>query len=158
METERNPIIPNHYFSYVSSECQLLFSSGYYYGCISLCQSVAEALVRFMYEKWTGNNPEEKFYNNIKKMRECKVEPDVTKLLNKIYGRQQRHDFHHLNKTVPIEYGQLRSIAAEKIDLLNKVESQVFEWEIIDGGLKPKYEQYWEKKNGGYDTFLRFSP
>lgn len=158
METERHPIIPNHYFSYVSSECQLLFSSGYYYGCIALCQSVAEALARFMYEKWTGNPPAEKFGANIHKIRNADVQPDVSNLLENIYGGQQRQDFHHLNKTVPTEYEQLRSIATKKIDLLNKVESQVFEYEITEKGLKVKYPKYWESTNGFYNTYLRLNP
>jgi len=158
METKRHPIIANHYFSYVSSECQLLFENGYYYGCIALCQSVAEALARFMYEKWTGNPPAEKFGANIHKIKNADVQPDVSNLLEDIYGGQQRQDFHHLNKTVPTEYEQLRSIATEKIDLLNKVESQVFEYEITERGLKVKYQKYWESTDGFYNTYLRLNP
>ena len=158
METKRHPIIANHYFSYVSSECQLLFENGYYYGCIALCQSVAEALARFMYEKWTGNPPAEKFGANIHKIKNADVQPDVSNLLEDIYGGQQRQDFHHLNKTVPTEYEQLRSIATEKIDLLNKVESQVFEYEITERGLKVKYPKYWESTDGFYNTYLRLNP
>ena len=156
METERHPIIPNHYFSYVSSECQLLFKNGHYYGCIALCQSVAEALARFMYEKWAGKPPAEKFGANIHKIRNENVQPDVSNMLEDIYGGQQRQDFHHLNKTVPKEYEQLRIIATEKINLLNKVESQVFEYEVIKGRLKVKYPQYWEITNGFYNAYLRF--
>ncbi|GEM_PF-1938982 len=155
IEANRHPIIPNHYFSYVSSECQLLFQGGYYYGCIALCQCVAEALARFMYEKWTGNLPAEKFEANIQKIKNEHVQPDVSNLLNGIHGGQQRHDFHHLNKTVPIEYEKLRKIATDKIDLLNRVESQVFEYEITETGLKVKYPKYWEIINGFYNTFLR---
>jgi len=155
METNRHPIIPNHYFSYVSSECQLLFEGGYYYGCIALCQCVAEALARFMYEKWTRKPPADKFGANIHKMEAEGVEPDVRNLLEDIYGGQQRNDFHHLNKTVPIEYEKLRSIATDKIDLLNRVESQVFEFEITERGLRYKYPQYWEDTNGSGNVFLR---
>ena len=155
MERNRHPIIANHYFAHVSSECQLLFENGYYYGCIALCQSVAEALARFMYEKWTGNSPAEKFGANIQKIQNTDVQPDVSSLLKDIYGGQQRQDFHHLNKTVPTEKGQLRSIATGKIGLLNKVESQVFEYEITEEGLKFKYPKYWEGANGLY---LRFEP
>jgi len=155
METTRHPIIPNHYFSYVSSECQLLFESGHYYGCIALCQSVAEALARFMYEKWTGEPPADKFRANIHKMEGAGVQPDVRNLLEDIYGGQQRQDFHHLNKTVPIEYEKLRSIATDKIDLLNRVESQVFECEFTESGLKVKYPKYWDRTNGLYGVYLR---
>lgn len=155
MGTNKHPIIANHYFSHVSSECQLLFENGYYYGCIALCQSVAEALARFMYEKWTGNPPAEKFGANIHKIKNAGVQPDVSNLLKKIYGGQQRQDFHHLNKTVPTEYGELRSIATEKINMLNKVESEVFAYTVVDGKLRTKYDKYWDKKNGYLDVYLR---
>jgi hypothetical protein len=158
METNRHPIIPNHYFSYVSSECQLLFKDRHYYGCIALCQSVAEALARFMYEKWTSNRPAKQFEANIHKIRNADVQPDVSNLLENIYGGRQRHDFHHLNKTVSTEYEKLRSIATDKIDLLNRVEVQVFEYEITERGLKVKYPKYWESTNGFYNTFLRICP
>ncbi len=157
MESKRHPIIANHHFSLVSSECQLLFDDRYYFGCIALSQSVAEALARFMYEKWTKNKPEETFYGNIKQMRKYEVKPDVTKLLIEIHGGQQRNDFHHLNKNVPTDYKQLQSIATGKIDALNKSESQIFDYEEIDGRLKPKYEQYWIKKAGCYSTYLRIT-
>lgn len=137
-----HPIIPNHYFAYVSSECQLLFKDGYYYGCISLCQSVAEALARFMYEKWTGNPPVESFGANINKIKSNNVKPDVSNLLNDIY--KDRRDFHHLNKTVPIEYAKLKEIAKEKIDLLNRVESEIFKFENTKTGMKFRYPKYWE--------------
>lgn len=42
--------------------------------------------------------------------------------------------------------------------LLNKGESQIFEYEIIEGGLRPKYELYWQKRDGAYNTFLRLDP
>ena len=111
-----------------------------------------------MYEKWTGNPPAEKFGANIHKIKNADVQPDVSNLLEDIYGGQQRQDFHHLNKTVPTEYEQLRSIATEKINALNKAESQIFKYNIIDGGLRTEYELYWEKKDGRYDTFLRLDP
>lgn len=154
IKTNRHPIIPNHYFSYVSSECQLLFDSGYYFGCIALCQSVAEALARFMYEKWTGKQPADYFKDNISKMEG--VQPDVRNLLKDIYGGQQRNDFHHLNKTVPTEYTELKNIATKKIALLNEVESKIFEYDFTEKGLNPKYPKYWESVNSSANVFLRF--
>jgi hypothetical protein len=156
MESNKHPIIANHYFSYVSSECQSLFENGYYYGCISLCQSVAEALARFLYERWTGKDPAKTFGANIQKINSAKVLPEVGKLLEDIYGGQQRQDFHHLNKAVPTDYEQLRAIATEKIKLLNKAESQIFEYKYgNNGGLIVTYEVYWNKEDGKYGVFLR---
>jgi len=156
VQQNRHPIIPNHYFAYVSSECQLLYDSGYYYGCIALCQCVAEALARFMYEKWTGKSPRKDFDANIRKIEKEHIEPNVSDLLADIYGREQRNDFHHLNKTIPTEYDELRKIATNKIDLLNQVESQVFEYEWTDKGMRYKYPKYWEGTIGTDNVFLRF--
>jgi hypothetical protein len=157
MENQRHPIIGNHYFAQASAECQLTFSSGCYFACISLCQSVAEAYARFMYEKWTRNPPAETFGANINKLEVNGAKPDVGKLLNDIYGGQERQDFHHLNKTVPTDYEQLRVIANDKIKLLNMVESQIFAYEYgNNGGIVVKYEVYWEKKEGLYNTYIRF--
>jgi hypothetical protein len=157
MEQLGNPIIPNHYFSHVSSECQLLYRDGYYYACIALCQSVAEALARFMYEKWTGNPPEKYFRCNIQMSKIANVQPDVSAILNDIYGGQQRNDFHHLNKNVPTEYEELRSIATEKIDLLNKVELEVFEYNNTGNGLIYKYPKYWQTPPDSPNVFLRIA-
>jgi len=156
MGTHGHPIIPNHYFSPASAECQLLFKNECYYGCIALCQSVAEALARFMYENWTGNPPEKYFRCNIQMSKIADVQPDVSDLLKEIYGGQQRNDFHHLNKNVPTEYDELQSIATRKIELLNKVESQVFECKFTDRGLNPKYPKYWSLVDGRYEVFLKF--
>ena len=155
MATNKLPIIPNHYFAQASSECQTVFENRCYFACISLCQSLAEAYARFMYEVWSGKKPDDNFYGNITKMRASKVQPDVADLLNSIYGGQQRHDFHHLNNTVPTEYQQLQSMATEKIDTLNKVESQVFEQRYVGGKLWPRYPQYWKTPEGKPNVFLR---
>ena len=155
MDTYGQPIIPNHHFSYALAESQLLFKDGHYFGCIALCQSVAEALARFMYEKWTGKRPSGNFETNIHRIKSANVQPDVGSMLTSIYGGHQRHDFHHLNKTVLTEIGKLKTIATEKIDLLNKVESLIFENEYTELGLKPKYPKYWPLVEGGYEVFIK---
>jgi len=112
-KNQRQPIIGNHYFAQASAECQLTFKNGCYFACITLCQSVAEAYGRFLYENWTGNPPAEKFKPNTHNMRNENVLPDVGDLLIDIH--QQREDFHHLNKDVPTDYEELRKIATKKI-------------------------------------------
>jgi len=130
MESKKHPIIPNHYFAYPSSECQSLFENGFYYGFIALCQAVAEALARFMVKRGTAEQPSASIFKNLSLAEKGHVQPDVSGLLRDICGRdpKQRNDFHHLSKDVETSYEQLRAIATEKIDLLNKVESQVFEY------------------------------
>ena len=158
MNSEKQPIIGDHYFSQASAECQLTFEHGCYFACISLCQSLAEAYSRFLYEKWTTNDAPESFGARIHKIELAKVMPEVSKLLTCIYGEKQRQDFHHLNKSVPTDYQELKTMATEKIKLLNKIETQVWECYNTREGLDVKYPQYWTKKNGFWQTYLRFEP
>jgi hypothetical protein len=153
------PMIPNHYFSHACAECQLLFESRNYFACIAQCQTVAEALARFIYERGTGLRPSGDFKTNIDRIKGAHVQPDVSNLLDDLYGdERQRHDFHHLNKPVPTKYEELQSIATNKIDLLKKIEYQVFDYEMTGNGLKFKYPKYWENTIGTDNAFLKFSP
>jgi hypothetical protein len=156
MKSQKHPIIGNHYFSQASTECQETFKYHCYFACISLCQSVAEAYARFLYEKWTDNEPAEKFGANIHKLERANVMPSVGSLLKRIYGDQQRQDFHHLNKSVPTDFQELKKIATEKIELLNEVESKVWEYKDVDGVIVPKYRKYWIEQDGTNNVYLRF--
>jgi hypothetical protein len=152
---EKHPIIADHYFSSVSSECQDLFKNGFYYACIALSQSVAEAIARFICER-SGWNPKDDFHENIRYIMRRKIEPRVSRDLLVVWGRgSQRNDFHHLNKKVPNERKKLKTIAQEKITALNRVETKIFEYKIINGALKLKYPKYWDTSNDKASVFLR---
>src|SRR4030042_6634094 len=44
-------LTPNTHFAFVSVECITLYRDGYFLACISLCQTVAEAIVRLMCQR-----------------------------------------------------------------------------------------------------------
>ncbi|HUY36469.1 MAG TPA: hypothetical protein VMV69_27275 [Pirellulales bacterium] len=46
--TRVHPAIPSGYFSVASTECRDVFVDGHFYGCITLVQSVAEGLAKFL--------------------------------------------------------------------------------------------------------------
>ena len=144
MSSNEHPIIPNHYFAYPSTECHALFRGGHYFGCIALCQSLAEAYARFIYERWTKQTASNDFNKNIRNVRKSSVMPDISNLLEQMYG-DNRNDFHHLNPNIPQKREQLEAIAIEKISLLDRCESQLFEYDTNDkAALIPKYPMYWE--------------
>ena len=128
-------------------------TDGYYYACIALSQSVAEAIARFMCER-SGWKPSNDFRTNIKNLADRKIEPLVSSFLKEVWGKD-RNDFHHLNKNVPTELARLKEIAGAKMDALNKAEAEIFAYTVIDGKLQAKYEGYWDKKNDYLNAYLR---
>lgn len=155
LKIQHQGIIPNEYFAQASSECQECFQAGYYFACITLCQAVAEALARFMCEK-SGWKPSVNFERNIAILSKERIEPFVTGYLVQARGKD-RNDFHHLNKSVPTDFEELRLRAGKKIAAINQAELQIFEHTMV-GGLKPKYEKYWEMEEGRYPVYLRLDP
>ena len=51
LKVKPHEITASTHFAAVSHETALLFRDGHYYGCISLTQAVAEALVKFMCQR-----------------------------------------------------------------------------------------------------------
>lgn len=149
-------IIPNTHFAGVSTERLKLYQEGYYYACIGLSQSVAEALARFLCER-SGWRPKKGFEINIAnlKTRGKDIQPEVAKLLEEVWGKD-RDDFHHLNSTVPRDLAKLKAIASEKTEALNKAEKLVFDYGVAEGKLILKYPKYWDFNNGMVNGFLRF--
>ena len=158
LEIDSIKILAYTHFSSISSECTRLYRDGYFFACISLCQSVAEALVRHICERSKfGSAISKDFEDNIKLLRKRRIKPDCYELWQEIWKRRQ--DFHHLNANVPADRAQLQEMAKEKLSALADAESQVFAHDIIDGKLKPKYPKYWSTpKNGMLETFLRLDP
>jgi len=44
---------------------------------------------------------------------------------------------------------KLEALAYEKVSLLKAIESEVFEFSIVDGKLVPKNRKYWETHDDG---------
>ena len=69
---------------------------------------------------------------------------------------EKRDDYHHLNHTIETDRQKLETLAYEKVSLLKEIESEVFEFSVIDGKLVPKNRKYWTlQANGTVPVFLR---
>ncbi len=149
-------IVPNHHFAGVSAEVARLYADGHYYGCISLCQSVAEALVRFLCEKngWRPANVLEKNLETLQRRK--KITAKIRKQLLRIW--RDRDDYHHLNPTIERDRAKLQILAEQKAKLLSEVESSIFRFLVKDGVLIPEQPKYWDLSGGRAKVFLRLYP
>jgi len=146
---------PNDHFASVSAECILLYCDGYFLACVALCQAVAEAIVHSMCERSKFPSISNDYEKNVENLHKRKVEPDCSQLFEEIWVG--RNDYHHLNPGIPGERSKLQEIAKSKIIALHKIESTVFEFDVKNGAILPKYPKYWDiSKDGLADVFLRF--
>ena len=146
---------PNTHFAFVSVECINLYRDGYFLACIALCQAVAEAIVRLMCERSKFNSISQDFEKNIENLHKREIQPDCNALFKEIW--KDRHDYHHLNPTIPTEKSKLQEIAKSKVVALHEIESKVFEFNTVDGAVSPKYPKYWNfNENGTLNVYLRF--
>ena len=153
LEVKPYPIIAGHHFSYVSSECFRLFRDGHFYGCIALTQSVAEALVRFLCSR---NNwkPDKVFEKNLEKLVERNfISEEIRNYLIQIW--KERDDYHHLNATIEKDRKKLEKLARKKLEFLNKVESEIFHCNPVNGVPCPTNPKYWDIKDGKTPVYLR---
>ncbi len=143
----------NHHFASASAECRELFRDRHFYGCIALTQAVAEALVKFLCKRngWRSNKVYEK---NLDKLFTRKFISEQAKNgLQKIW--EKRDDYHHLNESIATDLQALGVLAKEKLELLNKVESEIFAFKFVDGKIAPIQPKYWDIDGGEAEVFLR---
>jgi hypothetical protein len=154
---EHHPIVPNSWFAPVSSECIDLFSYGHFYGCISQCQAVGEALIRFMCQ-CNQFRPEKDFEENVKLLKRRQfIDDTFEKLCLSLW--EGRHDYHHINKEIETDRQRLEQMALTKIQTLGELEKWVFQYSDKNGCVTPKWSKYWPiQKNGMFQVFLRLSP
>ena len=154
LQVKPHGIIPYEHFSAASAECSLLFRDGHFYGCIALTQAVAEALVRFLCQRSSGR-PTKNFEKNVQKLFVRNVISDkLKKSLLRIW--EKRHDYHHLNPNVKTNRQALEKLAREKAFLLSELESELFQFTVVDGEIIPERPKYW--KASGNQIFLRLDP
>jgi hypothetical protein len=143
--------MPNVHFAAPSAECSLLFRDGHYYGCIALTQAVAEALVRFLCTK-NSCKPAKDFEKNVEKLStRTFISDKVKESLVNIWER--RPDYHHLDPIIESDRQKLEELAREKTRLLTEVESEIFEFDIVNGALIPKYPKYWNMRGNQAQVF-----
>jgi hypothetical protein len=148
-------LTPNTHFAFVSVECINLYRDGYFLACIALCQAVAEAIVRLMCQRSKFSSVSNDYENNIENLRKRGIQPDCNELFKEIW--KDRNDYHHLNPTIPTEKSKLQKIAKSKILNLHKIESEVFNFTIVNGAVSPRYPKYWDfNEDGLLNVYLRF--
>ncbi len=147
-------IIPYHYFSKASSECWSLFDSGHVYGCISLVQSVAEGLSRFVALK---NGIKGRHVKRVKKLGAAgAISAKAMNAFKSIYA-PDRNDIHHMNPTVEANSDKLKVRAETCVRALFEIESEVFAYSYSNSGIVPKNPRYWpSNKDGTGPVYLRF--
>ncbi len=156
LQVKPHPIIPNAPFAAASAECSLLFRDGHFYACIALTQAVAEAIVRYLCQRkrW---KPGKEFEENVRKLRERQfISSELKEWLLAIW--QNRDDYHHLNPNVETGRQKLEELAREKARLLARVESEVFDFNLVNGRLAPKHPEYWDIRGKQANVFLRLEP
>lgn len=135
---------PHTYFAPISAECSLLYRDGYFFACISLCQCVAEALSRFLCEKFFGRAKGKHMQRvrTLTKYLKISVESEASfKIIHK-----HRNDYHHLNPGVSTERENLQNIAFGALKELSKIENEVFAFFFKKGIPILKYPELWPTK------------
>ena len=147
--------IPHEFFSAASAECKEMYVTGCFYGCITLCQSVAEGLSKFLAEKNTLP-VKTGFPERVGRLKNAGVISDAAAgAFDTVHG-EDRNDFHHLNNNVEQDHEKLAARALECLDALYTVESEVFAYDLHEGRIKPRNEKYWPRK--GEDSLHAYVP
>jgi hypothetical protein len=147
-----HPIICSDFFSEASSECREMYVAGHYYGCISLVQSVAEGLAKFIAGK---NNLASKYSRDksgvyqeerVGKLVEAGfISANLEKAFMAIVGTD-RDQIHHMNRNVETDNEKLEARAREVLCALYEIESEIFAYTNTPGeGITPLNPQYWPK-------------
>lgn len=153
-------IIPDGFFASASSECRDLYVAGEFYGCITLAQSVAEGLAKFIAEK-NGIGVVEDHRQQINHLQRDRSAPAISAAVyaafRQIIGRphEDRNDFHHLNSDVEQDYFKLEARVLECIEALYAIESEIFAFQVNEGRISPTYPQYWPQDGESLRVFLR---
>lgn len=148
-------VAPTHFAS-ISAECARLHRDGHYYGSISLCQSVAEALVRYLCTR-NGWRPAKEYETNVEKLFTRQFLPSETRdWLLDVW--EKRDDYHHLNEAVEADRVALEALSRQKNRALISVESDVFAYSLVDGAISFKHPKYWDSQDNLAQVFLRLHP
>ena len=150
-------VIPQGYFAPASSECRDLYVSGHFYGCITLCQTVAEGLAKFIAEK-NGLPQVEEHIAQVNIIRKRRNPPPISELASRAFRAirgEDRNDFHHLDPEIEQDYIKLDARAFACLEALYRIESEVFAFDVENGKLRVAYERYWPQTEDAVKVELR---
>ena len=143
-------VLPSEWFAPASRECRDMFVDGHFYGCISLVQSVAEGISRFVAFKNAVRDPGHHISRCAMLKKRGFISLEAYKAFKSIEGGDRNH-YHHLNAEIERDRSKLESRATECMQALRQIESDVFEWQVGEGGtMKVKNPQYWTFTDGKY--------
>lgn len=153
--TQVHGIIPGEFFAAASSECRDVFIDGHYYACISLSQAVAEGLTRFLgdfHKVGAKKDPRKRVQQLHSKRAISRAAVDA---FGRIWGND-RNTLHHLNPDIPTDHQLLERRAEDCVAALFEIESELFAFDVVDGGIAPKTPEYWPKTDAQHmGVFLR---
>jgi hypothetical protein len=134
-------MMPAYHFSRASFECRDMFIAGLYIGCISLCQSVAEALARLLcsVNEISGNSVLDKA---AKLQKRGVISPQIREAFRTIYAHD-RNIFHHLDPAIETDNASLGARAEECVNALHRIESGIFAYALCNNAIVPEHSQYW---------------
>ena len=136
----------------ISSEPGKMYVTGCFYGCITLCQSVAKGLSKFPVAK-NSVRVKNGFTARVGRLKTEGVISELDANAFDSVHSDDRDAFHHLNNDIEQDQEKLERRALECLDALYTVESEVFAYDIVhEGRIKPKHEQYWPRE--GEDSLL----
>jgi hypothetical protein len=142
-------LIPAHWFATAASECANMYIAGSFYGAISVAQAYSEALSRFLAEHHRARIPKDPETRWQYLRQENIVSAEV--LAAAIAIANDRDAFHHLNISVPQQYEELEAKAAQCINHLHTIESEVFAYSLGEepGKVTLKNPDYWPSGGAG---------
>ena len=142
-------IIPANWFATAASECAGMYIAGFFYGAISIAQAYIEALSRFLVEHHHTRIQSAPLERCRYLYREGLLSEQALKAALAIMS--DRNDFHHLNKSVEQEYEKLEARAADCINQLHIIESEVFAYSFgpEPGKISFQNPDYWPSNGPG---------
>jgi hypothetical protein len=153
LKFKHHVITASTHFAAVSHEASLLFIDGHFYGCISLAQAVAEALVKFMCQRNKFKAGKD-FTSNVDNLYKRNfIDESLKKTFLEIWDK--RNDYHHLNSSIENDKIKLELLAENKVNNLNLIEKEIFYFSNSKGSIVPKYPKYWDIKDGYTPAYLK---
>lgn len=144
---------PSHHFALPILECRQMYAAGHFYGCISLIQSVAEGIIRFVLSRHpeiTVDDPTDysKVLHALHREKESPIVSHETFVeFGEIRGphkkREDRNSFHHLLEDIELDPKRLEARAKQCMKALLKIEGDFFGHTYHEGRLVLKNQIYW---------------
>jgi hypothetical protein len=149
-------VIPSHWFAPASSECRALYVDGHFYGCISLSQAVAEGLSKFLAEHHGVSHRQAQGLRVAALLAAEAISSDAARAFQAIEGTD-RNAIHHLNREIPRDAAMLEARAAECVESLYVIESEIFAFTVQGTAIAPRHPQYWTIEGGMGQAYLRIT-